>query len=86
MLVGALEKLRKRAILRNQTTVLTSFLFSVPTLNKTSALPRLGWKIEQIIRQGAVIYVFQISDHIDQRYIVRQWLGNVRFSVTRPLF
>ena len=56
----------KCAVLCNQSTVLTSFPFSVPTANKTSSLPRLGWKIEQIIRQGAVIYVFQNSDQIDQ--------------------
>ena len=73
----------KCAILRNQTTVLTSFPFSVPILNKTFSLSGLRWKIEQIIRQGAVIYVFQNSDHIDQRALVRQWLRNVRLTVSR---
>ena len=41
---------------------------------------------KEIIRQGAVISVFQISDHIDQSSLVRKWLGNVRFFVSKPLF
>ena len=57
-----------------------------PSPNKGSCLPRLRWKIPRIIRQGAVIYVFQNSDHIDESTLVRQWLENVRFFVTRPLF
>ena len=35
---------------------------------------------------GPVISVFHISDHIYQKALVRQCLGNVRFFVTRPLF
>ena len=67
-------------------STLTLFPFSGPTPNKTSGLPDLRWKSEQIIRHGAAIYVFQNSDRVDQRYLVRQWLGSVRLSVTRPLF
>ena len=52
----------KCTILPNQTTVLTSLPFFVPTPNKTSGLSGLRWEIKQIIRLGTVIYVFQNSE------------------------
>ena len=60
-------------------------LSQFPTLNKISELPRLRGTIQQIIRHAGPCDLC-LSKFSPNRSEGRQWLGNVRFSVTRPLF